>query len=234
MSIEDVIIGLYEASGRDKKRAERGLVFLDEYDKVNSSELDIKTAVKQILLSFNDGSSIPIRDDNYDLTFNSKMTNKIYAGVFDKISQKERSLGFGVKNDEVVLGDDEDIRRKIIDKGYFTLEELSRITTILGYNELSRDTKKQILLNSKLSEFAKKRERYKRQFGVDLLATDDYIEAILDSISNSSTGMRSVNNFVKRSIDTAEKGLLENERKGYKKLVLTKDTVSDPKKFDLS
>ena len=87
---------------------------------------------------------------------------------------------------------------------------------------------------AKASEFAKKLNRYKRQFGVDLIASEDYIDAILDSISNSASGMRSVNNFVKKSIDPAERELLENENKGYKKLVLTKETVDDPKKFDLT
>jgi ATP-dependent Clp protease ATP-binding subunit ClpX len=234
MSIEDVVIGIYELAGRDINLAQRGLIFLDEYDKINASDLDIKQAVKQILLSFNDGGKIHVRDDMYDIIFDSKMTNKVYAGVFDRISEKGKTVGFGTKNEVPLLGSDEEIRQKIIDKGYFSLEEISRIPTILGYNELSRDVKRQILLYSKLSVFAKKRERYKRQFGIDLLATDDYIEAILDSISNSATGMRSVNNYVKKSIDNAERAILENERSGFKKLVLTKDTVSDSTKFDMT
>lgn len=234
ISIEDVIIGLYEEAGRDLKRAERGIVFLDEFDKVTDTDLDIKLVIKNILLSFNDGSRIPIGNDNYDFVFNSKMTNKVYAGVFERISEAQKTLGFGADNQPKPLGNDEDIRAKIIEKGYYSLEDLSRINTILGYDELSREIKKQILLSSKLSEFAKKKNRYKRQFGVDLQVTDDYIEAILDSISNDSRGMRSVNNFVKRSINPAERALLESERKGYKRLVLTKETVQDPSKFDIS
>ncbi len=233
ISLEDVIISLYEQAGRDLSKAQRGLVYLDEYDKLNLDDLDIKKTVKKVLLSFNDGSKIPIRDDEYNIIFNSKMTNKVYAGVFKKIYEKERLVGFGANESSSILEkSDDEIRKKIIEKGYFSLEELSRINTLIGYDELSRDTKKQILLSSKISEFAKKRARYKRQFGVDLIATDDYIEAILNQISNSATGMRSVNNFVKQSIDTAERELLTN--KGYKVLKLTKDTVSNPKSFDLS
>jgi ATP-dependent Clp protease ATP-binding subunit ClpA len=162
------------------------------------------------------------------------MTNKIYGGVFERIYERRHSLGFGAANEKATLGDGEDIRQKIIDKGYFTLEELSRINTILGYDELSRDTKKQILLFSKLSEFVKKRDRYKRQFGIDLKITDEYIDAVLDSLTDKTSGMRSVNNFVKNSIDEAEKAILENERKGYKALILTRDTALNPKKFDIS
>lgn len=233
-SLEDVLISLYELSGRDLSRAQKGLVFLDEFDKLNDSDLDLKHALKSILLSFTGGATIPVRDENYDFVFDSRMTNKVYAGVFERIMDNKKTVGFKTSEQQPSLGTDDDIRKKIIDNGYFSLEELSRISTILGYEDLTRAVKKEILLRSKTSEFAKKKERYKRQFGIDLIASDDYIDAILDSISNSATGMRSVNNFVKKSIDTAEKEILENSKKGYKRLVLTKDTVQNPKKFDLS
>ena len=235
ISIEDVIIGLYENAGCDIKKAQRGLVFLDEFDKLNDSELDIKTAMKNILLTFTAGGSFPVSTDHYNFNFDSKMTNKIYAGVFERISDKQNPMGFAASKNMIGnLGTDEEIRKKIIDKKYFSQEELTRISTILGYNDLSRATKKRILMESKLSEFANKRDRYKRQFGIELIADDSYIDTILDSLGLKSPGMRSVNNYVKRTINEAEKAILENETKGYKKLVLTKDTALDPKKFDLS
>ena len=94
--------------------------------------------------------------------------------------------------------------------------------------------KKEILLTCKSSEYTKKRDRYKRQFGIDLILDKDYVDALLDQQSKISTGMRTINNSFKRTIDTVEKYILENSDQGYKKLVLTKDTVLDPNKFDLS
>jgi ATP-dependent Clp protease ATP-binding subunit ClpA len=125
------------------------------------------------------------------------VTNNTYGGVFEKINDNTRKIGFDSGKNIKSLGSSSEIREKIIGKGYFTLEELSRINTVLGFEELSRETKKDILLRSKISELVSKKERYNRQFGIDLIATDDYIEAVLDNISNSATGMRSVNNFVK-------------------------------------
>ena len=46
--------------------------------------------------------------------------------------------------------------------------------------------------------------------------------------------MRTINNSVKRTMDIAERFILENEDKGYKKLILTKETAYDPTKYDLS
>lgn len=234
MSIEDVITALYDRSGADLEKAQRGLVFLDEFDKLNGSDLEIKTPVKNILLTFTGGGVFPVDTERHGFIYDSSMTIKVFAGVFDRITQTKKEIGFGADQSKKVQLKPDDISRKIIEKGYFTLEELSRINCILIFEELDRKTKKDILLGSKLSELAKKRARYKRQFGIDIITDDGFIDAILDSISNSETGMRSVNNIVKRVIDTAERTILENEGKGYKKLVLTKDSVSNPKNFDLS
>lgn len=235
-SIESLIIALYEGAGCDLEKAQRGLVFLDEFDKLSDAgDLSTKAPVKNILLTFTGGGTFPISTNHYSINFDSTMTNKIYAGVFDRINAKQNPIGFGTATKFVpMLGTPEQVREKIIEKKYFTQEELSRITTVLIYDELDRETKRDILLNSKLSEYAKKRDRYKRQFGIDLVLDDEYIDALLDQQSRISTGMRTVNNSVKRTIDIAERYILENEDAGYKKLILTKKTVADPNSFDLS
>lgn len=234
-SIEDVITGLYENAGCDLQKAQRGLIFLDEFDKLSDTNLETKAPVKNILLTFTAGGNFPITGNHYNFMFDSTMTNKIYAGVFERVTDKTNPMGFGaVKKVAPLLGTDEELRKKIVEKKYFTNEELTRISTILAYDDLTRDTKKDILLHSKLSEYAKKRERYLRQFGIELVADDSYIDAVLDKIASTSTGMRSVNNFVKRTINNAERAILENEDKKYKRLVLTRETVDNPNKFDLS
>ena len=235
MSVEDVITGLYENAGCDLKKAQRGLVFLDEFDKLSDTNLETKAPVKNILLTFTAGGCSPINNGHYNFIFNSAMTNKIYAGVFERVTDKVNPMGFGaVKKIVPLAGTDEELRKKIVEKKYFTNEELTRISTILAYGDMSRDVKKDILLHSKLSEYVKKRDRWKRQFGIDLVITDDAIDALLDQQSSISTGMRSVNNIMKKTTDIAERSILENENAGYKKLVLTRDTVDNPSKFDLS
>ena len=234
MSIEDVIVGLYESAGRNLKKAEKGIIFLDEFDKLPNADLDLKQPVKDILLTFTGGGNFPIDNDRYSFDFNSSRITKIYAGVFQRISEKVKALGFNsIQELNDVLGNDKEIRKKIIEKGYFTAEELTRITTILGYGELDRDTKKEILLGSKLSEFTKKKNRYKRQFKIDLIADESYIDAILDTIDKDAQGMRNINNYVIETIDTAEQEILKGNVPKNKQLILTSDTVYDPKIFEV-
>ena len=236
-SIEDVIIGLYERSGANIEKAQRGLIFLDEFDKLSDvASGETKGPVKNILLTFTAGGTFPVSTNHYSFIFDSSMTNKVYAGVFDRVTDKQNAFGFGAATKRTIetLRTDEELRKKIIEKKYYTQEELTRISTILLYDDLSRETKKDILLHSKLSEYVKKRDRYKRQFGIDVVLDDDLIDAVLDKLSSNSTGMRSVNNFFKKTIDNAERTILENNNNTYKKLILTRDIVDDPNKFDLT
>ncbi len=233
-SIEDIIMCLYERAGGNLEKAQRGLVFLDEFDKLNTAESELKVEIKPILLTFTAGGNFLVDTGHYHFTFNTTMTNKLYAGVFEEISSNKKPIGFDTAGKHnFSLGTAEEIRKKIIDKKYFSQEELTRISTVLAYNDMPREVKKDILLNNKHGEYAKKRDRYKRQFGIDLILEKEYVEALLDKVADT-TGMRSVNNLFKRTINKAETTILENEDKGYKRLVLTKETVLDPKNFDLS
>lgn len=233
-SIEDIIICLYERAGGDIEKAQRGLAFLDEFDKLNDGQSELKRDVKPILLTFAAGGEFLIDTERYHFTFDTSMLSKVYAGVFERISLNKNPIGFATPTKCTnALGNSEEIRKKIIDKKYFSHEELTRISTIVPYDDMPREVKRDILLNNKHGEYMTKRDRYKRQFGIDLILDDEYVEALLDAVSNT-TGMRSVNNLFKETINKAETTILENEDKGYKQLVLLKETVRDSKRFDLS
>ena len=234
-SIEDIIIGLYEKASGDIERAQRGLIFLDEFDKLNTSDLDLKVGMKPILLTFTSGGKFPISTDHYNFIFDSSMVNKIYAGVFERIMENPNPIGFGlaIKKSVPTLGSDEEIRKKIVGKKYFTQEELTRISTILAYNDMPRDVKKDIVLHSKLSEYVKKYQRWKRQFDIELVIDDAFLEVVLDLQASVSPGMRCIYNSLKKSMDVAERAILEGNTDGYKKLVLTRDTVDNPNNFVL-
>ena len=233
-SIEDVIIGLYEKANCDIEKAQRGLIFLDEFDKLSDTNLDTKAPVKNILLTFTAGGKFPISTNHYNFIFDSFMTNKVFAGVFERISVKQNPMGFGaVKKIAPTLGTDLEIRKKIIDKKYFTQEELTRISTILAYNDISREKKKDALLHAKSSEYVKKRDRLLRQFGIDLVLEEECIDAVLDKLTDDATGMRSLNNFFKKTLDVAERSILEGHIGDNKKLVLTRKTVENPNDFEI-
>lgn len=231
-SIEDLLASLYILAGYNLEKAQRGIVFLDEYDKINESELEIKNSIKSILLTFNQGGKFAIDRDDFSIMFDTKMLTRAFAGVFELIRASQKSLGFGNEKSEQEIKNELELRKRIVEKGYFTREELDRVREIVAFSDLTKETRKRILLYSKLSELKNTINRYKRDYNIDIIPDEGYIDAILEQIGKDEQGMRVANNLVTYSLDNAEKEILKTGAKN-KKLILTKDTAVDRKKFDL-
>lgn len=87
---------------------------------------------------------------------------------------------------------------------YFGKELVTRIPHVLVYNELSKELQKEVVLHSKLSQYYLKKQRYQRQFGIELHVDDTYIEALLSQLSEKDRSMRDLNNLIISSLDEAE------------------------------
>ena len=231
---EKLLIDLYHASGNKKELAERGIFFLDEFDKLANSSFDMNDDVKSGLLTLIGGEQIVL--DGIEGLFDTTMLSKVGAGVFERLSAPTKQMGFGNSCEGVVhLESSDDLRRKIIQEKYFTEEEISRFKVLLRFDKLDLETKRNILLSAKGSELINKRRRYKEQFGIDLLLTDDFIDAVFENLpAEDIGGMRGLNIFVEEIIDEAEEAIISDPNHGYKKLLLTRDIVTDHSKFDLS
>ena len=232
--MEEAFCSLVERGNKDIALAQRGILFLDEFDKLNDLKLDIKEPVRHILLTYMQGGVFPVATEHYHFTFETAMLNKMFAGVFERIQKVESTMGFGGQIRKTIpLGTPREIRQKIIDEEYYTPEEITRIGIILGYDELTRETKRDILLHSKSNELANRINRYKRQFNVSLVPEESFIDALLDHLDESQSGMRNVNNEIEELLTYAERAVCNDESSKPKTLVLTRDTVENPRKFDL-
>lgn len=229
MSIEDCLYSLIISAGYDVEKAQRGLVFFDEFDKLGETSSESKAAVVQILLKFIEGDTFMIDKTTNDYKFNTKMLMKIFAGAFSNLFVTKKTMGFG--NDLATPPTFEP--KMVTESQYFGKELVTRIPHIFVYRELSRELKRDVLLRSKLSEFLLKKERYQRQFGVELIGMDSYIDAILEKLESHENSMRDLNNLIIRSLDEAEYEMLSSKPGTYKKLVLTRDSVEDTKKIEL-
>lgn len=227
-SLEDYLYALIVASGYDLERAQKGFIFLDEFDKIGHDSLDIKESVKQIFLKFIEGDVFMIDKQSGDYSFNTKMLNKVFAGAFQELFEKKKApMGFGTtrQEDEFVFSP-----TKITEGNYYGKELVTRIQHVYAYGPLSRENQRRVMLESKLSILLAKKKRYEEQFGVELVILDEYIEAILDKLSKEEKSMRDLNNIILSTLSEAEYQILANEGK-VKQLILTPEIVTDPKQI---
>ena len=228
-SIENCLYSLLALCNYDLEKAQRSLIFFDEFDKIGKSKLDIKEAVKDIMLDFLDGSNFLINNDSWSesYNFNTKMLNKVYAGAFQVLFDRKLPLGFGDVTMRECFNP-----TKIYEEEYFGKELVTRIPHIFVYYPLDKETKKRVILESKISAFRSKVIRYEEEFHTKLVATDSYIDALIAKIDENDKSMRDLNTLILSSLNFVECSLLENE--GHtKEVILTDETVENPHKFIL-
>lgn len=226
-SLEDYLYSLNATAGYDLEKARKGIIFFDEFDKLGESNADYKSSVLQILLKFLDGSDFLIDKQQIDIfNFNTSKLTQVYAGAFSQLFDSKKAIGFDSKEEN------EFSPRNITEKNYFGKELVSRIPHILVYNELSKELQKEVVAHSKLSQFLLKKQRYKRQFNIEMLADDTYFEALIANLHDNDRSMRDLNNLITSTLDDAECEMFANIGK-YKKLVLTGDTVENSRNFKL-
>lgn len=230
-TLEDHLYSLILQCNGDVKKAQRAFIFLDEFDKIGMSELEIKSAVISIFLKFIEGGEFHLDKPTDDYVFNTRMLNKVFAGAFTNLFEKKTPLGFGATTQE---NERPVFKESLITQGeYFGKELVTRIPHNLVYYPLTREQKRLVLLESKLSQYLLKKKRYQEEFGIELEATDSYVEAILDLLSAKDKSMRDLNNLILNNLIPAEKAMSESQLGQYKKLTLTADTVADRHNFDL-
>ncbi len=233
--LEDYLYSLIVQAEGDIVRASKGFLFFDEIDKLGLDKSEQKETVKQLLLKFIEGEEYTFTYNKKSYTLDTATITKILVGAFTKIFEKATGpIGFGIASTPNIAKEvrPDQVKDLIKEKEYFGIELLDRIKVPVIYHDLDENTKKQILLESKLSEYLLKKRRYKRQFGVDLIADDSYVEAIFEAIAEKRDSIRILNNMVYNTLDTAEYALCTGNHQG-KRLILTRDTVVNPDNFTL-
>lgn len=230
-SIEDELLSLYIKANNDRELAEKGIIAFDEFDKLSQTDLDIKGPVKNILLKFIEGSTYRIERLKGDIEIDTRLLSKMFLGAFEELFASDKTIGFG-NNPGLNARREFDINR-MYEKEIYNKELISRIPHIIPYYELTDEVKRDIILRSKLSKYLMKKRRYEREFGVEMIADESYIDALISALKEKDRSIRDLNNLILKSLGEIEYELLAQE--GHvKRLVLTAETVENPQKYNLS
>ncbi|MBQ7960881.1 MAG: ATP-dependent Clp protease ATP-binding subunit ClpX [Clostridia bacterium] len=211
--VENILLKLIQAADYDIPRAEKGIIYIDEIDKISrksenpSITRDVSgEGVQQTLMKILEGTvaSVPPtggRKHPHQEFIQIDTTNILFicGGAFEGIDKiiearvNTKSLGFGAKVESKKEKNRGDILKQLIpdDLQKFGLipEFIGRVPVIATLESLDKAALKMILTEPKNALV----KQYKKLFamdGVELKVSDDAVDAIADKAIERNTGAR--------------------------------------------
>jgi ATP-dependent Clp protease ATP-binding subunit ClpX len=197
----------------DPELTERGIVFIDEIDKIaggNSNSHVSDTKVQQGILKIIEGTDVVIKDEtDMSISINTKNILFICSGAFvgldeiikKRINKKTSSIGFGasVKSEKEI--EINDVLSQVTPEDLFkfgmTPELIGRLHCITTLQELKKDDLKRIITEPKSSIFKQYETMFKYE-DVKLEIEEDALEEIANRCLLNKTGARGIRSILEK------------------------------------
>jgi len=244
--VENILLKLIQAADYDVKKAETGIIYIDEVDKIArkadnpSITRDVSgEGVQQALLKILEGTtaSVPPQGGRKHphqefLTIDTTNILFICGGAFAALDQVierrigKQGIGFGAAMEEVVEWDPGNIFENCLPEDlvqYGLIPEfIGRLPVMSAVHQLSQDELMTILTEPR-NALVKQFQRFFQFDGIELVFADEALVSVANKALERETGARGLRSII-------EEVLLEVQfelpsRRDVKKCVVTKETI---------
>lgn len=245
--VEDILKKLLSVAGGDVKRAERGIVFIDEIDKIGqkssdtSSQKDVSgVGVQQALLKMLEGSEVTVSMKsgfiplNQDITIHTDNILFICGGAFDgidKIIEKrtnKSSIGFEVSGPQEKIGAVSELMPDDLYQYGFMQEFIGRLPIIARLGELQTDELVRILTEPKNS-LTKQYQQLFQYDGVQLEFSQEALTEIALIAKKEKTGARGLRSVMERVLNDTMYNIPSGNAKKVEVTASTVRNLEQPK-----
>lgn len=222
--IEDVVRSLLETTNGNARQAERGIIFIDEVDKIRRQDVgggrDVSgEGVQNGLLTLLEGRICDAVDGNRIPSVDTSRILFICAGAFTglkdivlkRMQRQPRSIGFQGASMAVRESDElseyDCMRMATVEdlNTYGMIPEfVGRFSRIAVLHELTRDDLRRILRQPSRFSNLYQRQQVALAHGIELEVTDDALDAMADQAKALGTGARAISRMLSQALECIE------------------------------